>query len=74
MFDDTTFVLLGLVGALIAIVVYQMSRPLIQCPNCQNALPKIRSPKRLKELFWGGWTCKVCNSQIDVDFRGRIKE
>jgi len=35
------------------------------CPNCGTDLPRIRTPKNMNQLLWGGWTCARCNNEYD---------
>lgn len=35
------------------------------CPNCNELAPKIRKPKNLSQLLWGGFTCEKCGSEVD---------
>ncbi len=37
----------------------------VYCPVCNAKQPQIRIPKRLKELLWGGGTCKNCGCRMD---------
>ena len=37
----------------------------VNCPHCGEALPRIRRPKNLRQLLWGGWTCSNCNQEFD---------
>lgn len=33
--------------------------------GCGAKVPKIRKPQNLKEILWGGFTCKSCGKQHD---------
>ena len=35
------------------------------CPVCNTPLPKIRKPRNLNQVLWGGWSCDNCNCEID---------
>lgn len=37
----------------------------ILCPNCGAILSKVRKPKSLRQVLWGGGTCGVCGTEID---------
>jgi len=37
----------------------------IYCPGCGSDQPKIRKPANLKQLLWGGFTCKSCGKEYD---------
>lgn len=37
----------------------------VKCPNCDYVLPRIRVPKSLKQILWGGWTCSNCGQETD---------
>ena len=39
--------------------------PDITCPKCGEDCPKIRLPKSIRQLLWGGVTCPNCNQEID---------
>jgi len=42
------------------------------CPQCSEPLPTSRIPSNLNQVFWGGWTCKKCGTEVKVDFFGNI--
>ncbi|MCV9387567.1 hypothetical protein [Reichenbachiella ulvae] len=35
------------------------------CPRCGVLQPTIRLPKNLYQLFWGGYTCGNCQTEMD---------
>ncbi len=35
------------------------------CPACDSVLPFIRTPRNLRQVVWGGWTCENCRAEID---------
>jgi hypothetical protein len=35
------------------------------CPNCDIKAPVTRKPTSLRQLLWGGWTCKACGTEMD---------
>jgi len=37
----------------------------VHCPDCRELQPKIRKPKGLYEILWGGNTCKKCGCKMD---------
>jgi ribosomal protein S27E len=37
----------------------------IECPNCQNPQPIFRKPTSVKQMMFGGWTCKACGAEIN---------
>jgi hypothetical protein len=37
----------------------------INCPVCGLKLPKIRRPRSLHEMLWGGCTCEKCGCAMD---------
>ena len=37
----------------------------VHCPQCNKQAPKIRTPKNLRQLLWGGWTCSECGCKMD---------
>ena len=36
-----------------------------RCPRCDAQVPTIRTPSSRKQLLWGGWSCSVCQTEID---------
>ena len=34
------------------------------CPECGTALPKVRTPKNMRQFLWGGWTCEACGTEV----------
>ena len=39
-------------------------RPTV-CPRCELPRGRFQSPKSLKEVVLGGWTCRGCGSEFD---------
>jgi predicted RNA-binding Zn-ribbon protein involved in translation (DUF1610 family) len=37
----------------------------VDCPQCGEPAPKIRKPKKSRQLLWGGWTCSKCGIEMD---------
>ena len=37
----------------------------VTCPCCNRTMPKVRSPKSLREALWGGGTCTNCGCEVD---------
>ena len=37
----------------------------VECPECGNELPRVRAPKNLRQMLWGGWTCSECGKEYD---------
>ena len=37
----------------------------VHCPECNTPMPKIRKPKNLSQVFWGGCTCNNCGCEVD---------
>lgn len=35
------------------------------CPNCGTPQPKVRKPKNMREVLWGGCTCDKCGCEMD---------
>lgn len=44
----------------------------VNCPKCNLEQPKIRKPKGLKEILWGGNTCTNCGCKMDKHGKKRI--
>jgi hypothetical protein len=36
-----------------------------RCPACGVEQPKIRKPKNLRQVLWGGNTCENCGCEMD---------
>jgi uncharacterized protein with PIN domain len=36
-----------------------------KCPKCSTKLPRVRIPRTLNEVLFGGWTCPKCRSRFD---------
>ncbi len=36
----------------------------LSCTACNAPLPFIRTPANLRQLLWGGWTCKACGTEM----------
>ena len=34
------------------------------CPTCKAEIPRVRKPDSLGQALWGGYTCKVCDSEV----------
>jgi len=37
----------------------------IYCPKCNTEQPRVRKPKGMYEILWGGNTCKNCGCKMD---------
>jgi transposase-like protein len=37
----------------------------VYCPGCKEKMPIFRMPATMREMMFGGWTCKKCNCQMD---------
>ena len=35
----------------------------VNCPDCGAEQPKIRKPKNLRQVLWGGNTCENCGCE-----------
>ena len=40
----------------------------IKCPNCGSKLPKVRKPENLRQILWGGGTCRKCGKEYSKWF------
>jgi hypothetical protein len=45
----------------------------IYCPVCKTEQKRVRIPKNIRQLFWGGCTCPNCGTEMDK-FGGVIKQ
>jgi hypothetical protein len=37
----------------------------VACPCCTRVMPRVRKPRSLREVFWGGGTCMNCGCEMD---------
>lgn len=37
----------------------------VHCPRCGEIAPPIRKPTSFRQAMWGGWTCKMCECEMD---------
>jgi hypothetical protein len=37
----------------------------INCPNCGEPAPMLRTPNSFKQMMWGGHTCSKCGTTMD---------
>jgi hypothetical protein len=37
----------------------------VECPSCGLLQPKYRLPANLRQVTWGGFTCRECNTEMD---------
>ncbi|WP_425614118.1 hypothetical protein NA78x_003979 [Anatilimnocola sp. NA78] len=37
----------------------------VHCPECGRKLRFLRMPTSLRQMCWGGYTCRDCNCEID---------
>ncbi len=40
------------------------------CPRCHTPLPAVRVPRNLRQVLWGGWTCRKCG--LETDKQGKV--
>lgn len=45
-------------------ILVMVLEPPRHCPKCKSQLPRLRMPRSVRELFWGGWHCPVCASEV----------
>jgi len=68
-------VLTGIVWGIVAFaLIYTYAKPKRKCPYCGNKLPRWRIPENAKQTYWGGWTCKKCGKEVEVNFFGKPKD
>src|SRR5690606_23260745 len=60
-------------AAFIWILLYTFFAKKKKCPKCSEPLPKYRSPANIIQIFWEGWTCQKCGSEVGVDIKGRAR-
>jgi len=39
--------------------------PSVCCPACGENVRKVRMPRSVNQLLWGGWKCHRCHSELD---------
>ena len=39
----------------------------VNCPKCGEEMPKIRTPKNLRQTLWGGWSCNECGRYVSMN-------
>ncbi len=37
----------------------------IECPGCHRIHGQIRTPRNLRQMLWGGFTCAQCGFEVD---------
>ena len=37
----------------------------VDCPECGDPVPMIRKPENIRQVLWGGWTCKKCGTEMN---------
>lgn len=37
----------------------------VNCPTCGHSFDRVRTPKNLAQVLWGGVTCDKCGTQLD---------
>ena len=66
-----TFIVVGLVGLCLVARgnkvknVWGVNLGAVNCPRCQAPLPRVRTPRSLRQALLGGSTCKLCGCEID---------
>ena len=35
------------------------------CPDCDEKMPKARTPRKINQFLWGGWICPKCGAELD---------
>ena len=58
----------GLAGGMVVLLFALLQSPK-KCPECEEPIPKFRTPANSRQALWGGWTCSHCGCEIDR--RGR---
>ncbi|HEX6912900.1 MAG TPA: hypothetical protein VF142_21000, partial [Longimicrobium sp.] len=36
-----------------------------RCPECGADSPRVRAPNSLRQVLWGGWSCRACGTEVD---------
>jgi hypothetical protein len=57
--------IIGGLGGGIAVLIWGLTRPSRKCPDCGEALPRIRKPANRQQALWGGTTCPKCGCEMD---------
>jgi hypothetical protein len=37
----------------------------VHCPRCDALLPNLDERRSIRQLMWGGWTCRACGAEVD---------
>jgi transposase len=37
----------------------------VLCPKCGRTMPFLRLPRSLRQLLFGGWTCRSCGCRMN---------
>jgi hypothetical protein len=37
----------------------------IECPGCHRLHGQIRTPRNVRQMLWGGFTCSQCGVEVD---------
>lgn len=61
-FQPIFALMMGLIGFSL-LSAYTWAAP--KCPTCATQQPALRKPASLRQIFWGGWTCANCGTEID---------
>jgi hypothetical protein len=69
------FPLVPLIGGLAAYTILSStSLAAAKCPRCATQQPFWRKPTSLRQGFFGGWTCRICKTEIDRNGRAVTQE
>ncbi len=55
---------IGLISGALATFLLIPLTPARHCPKCHCLLPRMRMPRSIRELLWGGWHCPECGSRV----------
>jgi hypothetical protein len=45
----------------------------VRCPICSARLPLVRRPQNKRQFMLGGWTCRMCGTEVDK-WGNRVRE
>lgn len=69
--DLTRNIILGLcVGYAVLLVVAALKKP-VSCTECGHTQPKFRIPATIRQALFGGFTCKGCGTELNMQGRRR---
>lgn len=63
MFFLTSMLIGGVTAGVVVLLWALLSTP--ECQACAAPLPRMRAPRSMRQLLWGGMTCPRCGLELD---------